>query len=83
MNEPQVERAALVVQLADGTRMLYELDPRSPIVMSMSYPMRGLSDLGRTELNIEGTMLYGTIWEDDMPAAQREQINQPTKEITP
>lgn len=85
----QVIRAACIVELrnADGStaRMLYEFDPRAGIAMDLEaeyYPMYHPathleSHHYATKMTFSGTMLRGTVWEEEMP----EYMQTPTREI--
>lgn len=80
-----VRRAAVVIELEDGTRMLYEFKPGRQISLEMlhHYPDTGWGDLfSRTSLpqdyettmTVEGTLERGTIWQGDMPGEDRQEL---------
>ncbi len=86
---PPVIRAATIIEFRneDGstTRMLYEFDPRKGISVDTEAEYQHLWDDIRylesyhysTKLTISGTMLRGTVWEEEMP----ENMQTPTREI--
>jgi hypothetical protein len=83
----RLKRAALVAEMSDGTRMIYEL--REPVTLTFEYA----DDLDMwnadrirptaTTLTVEGELLRGTVWRGDMPTAPAQEIAEPRKEIAP
>jgi len=75
----ELRRAAVVVELEDGTRMLYEFDPSSVITTTLEYPDAELDwtltrvvHQGAPRLIVKGTLLRGTIWKGDVPTGGEE-----------
>lgn len=70
-----VKRAAMIVELEDGTRMLYSFKPGRPLTFSAEplddadYLFRPLLYVPPIEyqLTVEGIMQEGTIWTAPMP----------------
>lgn len=91
MSDHRVERAAIIIQMADGTRMLYDFDPTELITVSTEpvyeidtwQPMTQMRQVPQT-LDAHGTLLGGTIWTGDMPTTEApEKIEQPQAAIEP
>lgn len=83
-----VERAAVVVQLTDGTRMLYEFKPDRPIALSTDNEWAHYYSnvttpplLVATHLTVEGELLGGAIWDGDMPTTQYAELHPTGTEI--
>ncbi len=81
MNEKEVARAAVIVELEDGSRMLYAYNPEQPITVETRIPAWFTSiELGMFErvssipyeLVVTGEGMGGVAWAGDMPTAQPE-----------
>lgn len=82
----RTRRAALVVELESGERMLYEFVPGMPLTLETNLVEMYFDPEAAQELTVSGTLLRGTIWTGDVPQseepdAQRGELEERQREI--
>ena len=91
MQQPGVRRAATIIELEDGTRMLYEYVPGGSITLEIENDYGELSPwhaphIAHLEpiptMTVTGILAGGTVWSGGMPASSQQGIATPQHAMT-
>lgn len=82
-----LRRAAVIVELEDGTRVIYEIT--SPVYVEFEeeasdslYSPRYVDAPRQTYITVKGVLARGAVWREDMPTTQQQAVEKPMKGIT-